>query len=31
MPGIFVVVMQKSFDIAFVAPIDVNSGTPTRN
>jgi hypothetical protein len=27
--GIFVV-MQKSFDIAFVPPIDVNSGTPTE-
>jgi hypothetical protein len=28
--GIFVV-MQKSFDIAFVPPLDVNSGTPTDN
>jgi hypothetical protein len=27
--GIFVV-MQKSFDIAFVPPIDVNTGTPTE-
>jgi hypothetical protein len=27
--GIFAV-MQKSFDIAFVPPIDVNSGTPTE-
>jgi Methyltransferase domain len=28
--GIFVV-MQKSFDIAFVPPLDVNTGTPTDN